>query len=81
MAYDGVSLNEQFENLTRRFGDWEGYKQDYFVRLDPKQRANELSLFDMALHDEAKPSKEFAEHWTRRRELERLDAMCKRAGR
>jgi hypothetical protein len=81
MAHDDVSLNEQFENLTRRFGDWEGYKRDYFARLDQKQRANELSIFDQALQDEAKPSKEFAEHWARRRELEQLDGLMKRAGR
>jgi hypothetical protein len=79
---DDISLDEQFENVTTRWGDWEGYVRDYYLKLDQKQRANELLLFDRALHHEAvHPRKEFAEHWVRRRELGRLDDIMKRAGR
>ena len=84
MADEIIPLNEQFENVDARWGDWNGYKTNYFVRLAPQARANELLMFSRALNEEAysaKGSKEFAEHWTRRRELERLDDMMKRAGR
>ena len=79
MADDEVPLSQQFEKLERQFGSWDSYKRNYFVMLDPQSRATELSIFDRAL--EPKPSKEFSEHWTRRRELEQLDVLMKRAGR
>jgi hypothetical protein len=76
---DEVNLDEQFESLERRFGSWDGYKTQYFVRLGPSDRQIELSIFDHAL--EPKPLKGFAEHWTRYRELQALDSLMTKAGR
>lgn len=78
---DDVSLSDQFDNLTKRHGDWQQYKLNYFMQLDQKQRTNELAIFDRALHEEAKPTKEFSSYWSRRRELEDLDALMRKANR
>jgi len=75
---DDISLSEQFEDVERRFGSWDAYKTSYFVRLDPQARATELSIYDRAM--EPKTSKEFAEHWTRFRDLQQIDSLMRRAG-
>ncbi len=71
---DDVSLSEQFADLERRFSDFDNYLSSYFMKLDPRARGMELSIFDCCLHDEAyngKNSRDFAEHWNRRREMQR----------
>jgi hypothetical protein len=81
MADDVIPLAEQFDSLERRLGSWGAYKE-HFAALDEQARTVELSIFDRAFGEErAIPSREFATHWNRRRELAGLDSLLRRAGR
>ena len=60
---DDVTLEDHFDSIGRRHGDWNSYLTKYFVKLDERQRATELALFNKALHDQAKPTKEFSSYW------------------
>src|SRR6516164_9210311 len=77
------TLNAKMESIERRWGGWNQYKANYFIRLDAKARANELMIFDNALNEEAYGAKsrghQFSEHWTKRRELEAIIDCCAKA--
>jgi hypothetical protein len=74
---DGPTLAEQLEKL----GDWDDYKTNYFLKLDPKQRANELTIFQQAMNEQARPTREFASYFAKKRELDDLDRLLRSSGR
>ena len=80
MSDDVPPLERQFESLERRLGSWGAYKE-HFARLNEQERAIELSIYDRSLSEEHAPSKEFATHWQRRRELGGIDSLLRRLGR
>lgn len=78
---DDMTLSEQLDNAINRYGDWDSYKVDYFLKLDPKAPANELAIFQHKMNEEARPTREFADHLARYREIADLNRFLRQSGR
>jgi hypothetical protein len=82
MSWDVRPLDEQFEVIDKVHGSFESYKQNYFVKLSPLQRVGELDTLSRAWENEPpRPTKEYASHMQRRRELISLDQLLLSCGR
>jgi hypothetical protein len=77
MADDTPPLDKQLDSIERRFGSWQNYKTA-FARLSEHQRQQELFIFDQALDGQRPtPTKTFASHLQKRRELTGLDHLLR----
>jgi hypothetical protein len=82
MSWDVRPLDEQFAVVEKVHGSWENYKENYFTRLSPLGRIGEIDTFNRAWESESpKPTKEYASHMQRRRELIELDQLLLGCGR
>jgi hypothetical protein len=82
MSWDVRPLEEQFAVVEKVHGSWENYKQNHFVKLSPIQRIGEIDTFNRAWENEKPlPTKEYASHMQRRRELIALDQLLLSCGR
>lgn len=82
MADNVRPIEEQMEIVERRYGTWQNYVSS-FALLNERQRSVELAIFDESFNSERAitPTKEFAGHWNRRRELGHLDSLLRKAQR
>jgi hypothetical protein len=75
-------LTDAMSKYTQLDGDeaWEGYRQN-FLRQPAARRRQELAVCDQWLDEYTQPTKEFADLWSRQRDLLRLHEKLSKAGR
>jgi hypothetical protein len=60
---------------------WDQWKRDSFLKMSPNERRQSLQIVDQYLDTQVRPTRDFAEMLTQKRELERLHLALHRAAR